>query len=201
MELTGNNTYAGGTTVSAGTLLANNTAGSATGSGFVIVNGTGTLGGTGSINAGSNNININATGTITGATNGTVGALTLTAANLVFNGTDGSNLATYAVDISGSTSDLLALTGVFDLSGAFDQITFNGATDGSTYVLATYTSITGTFDVSMPTMPAGYFLNYGANQLELTPVPEPSTWVAGALVLAALGGSQRRRLRRLVSRG
>jgi autotransporter-associated beta strand protein len=50
LELKAANSYSGGTTVSAGTLLANNSTGSATGSGNVSVNGSGAvLGGTGSI--------------------------------------------------------------------------------------------------------------------------------------------------------
>jgi autotransporter-associated beta strand protein len=48
LELTSNNTYAGGTNVNAGTLLVNNSTGSGTGSGTVMVN-TGTLGGNGTI--------------------------------------------------------------------------------------------------------------------------------------------------------
>ena len=47
--LTGANTYTGGTTVSAGTLLANNANGSATGTGAVQVQGGGTLGGSGTV--------------------------------------------------------------------------------------------------------------------------------------------------------
>jgi autotransporter-associated beta strand protein len=206
MILTGANTYAGNTNVNSGTLLANNTTGSATGSGGVMVNSGGTLGGTGFIVATGNNINIGKSdpggsgGTITGATNGTVGALTLTASNVIFGGNAG-NLGTYAVDIAGATSDRLNITGVLDLSSAFDQITFNGTADGTTtYVLATYTSETGTFNTSLPTMPSGYSLVYGANELDLTPtaVPEPSTWLTGALAVSAILFTQRRRLRRLV---
>jgi autotransporter-associated beta strand protein len=198
MALTGANTYAGGTIVSAGTLLANNTSGSATGSGGVIVNATGILGGIGSINAGANNININDNATITGAKNGTVGALTLTAANVIFGGSAG-NLSTYAVDISGTTSDRLNITGVLNLSSAFDQISFNGTADGlTTYVLATYSSETGTFD-SMPTLPSGYSLVYGATELDLTPtaVPEPATWAIGALLLGSLLLTHRNRMTRI----
>ena len=53
--VSGNNVYIGGTTLTGGTLLINNTLGSGTGSGAVNVNG-GTLGGTGSI-AGSVTVN------------------------------------------------------------------------------------------------------------------------------------------------
>ncbi len=198
LELTGANTYAGGTVVNSGTLLADNSSGSATGSGGVMVNANGTLGGIGSINAGSNNININANGIITGAKNGSVGALTLTAANVIFAGTDASNVATYAVDILSNTSDRLNITGVLDLSSGFDRIAFNGTPDGtSSYVLATYTSATGTFD-SFPTLPTGYQLIYGSTELDLTPIPEPGTWAMGALVSVGLLATYR--ARRNVSR-
>ncbi len=49
LNLTGANTYSGGTTVSGGVLLAGNSAGSATGSGPVVVNSGGTLAGNGII--------------------------------------------------------------------------------------------------------------------------------------------------------
>jgi len=49
LTLSGTNSYSGGTTVSSGILLVNNTNGSATGSGSVTVAGGGTLGGTGII--------------------------------------------------------------------------------------------------------------------------------------------------------
>lgn len=61
--LTGNNTYDGGTVVAAGTLAANNTAGSATGTGAVTVNNLATLAGNGSITpASAANITIDAGG-------------------------------------------------------------------------------------------------------------------------------------------
>ena len=49
LEIQGASTYDGGTIVSAGTLLVNNTSGSGTGTGAVTVNSGGTLGGTGTI--------------------------------------------------------------------------------------------------------------------------------------------------------
>ncbi|MDB6124904.1 MAG: Lysozyme [Pedosphaera sp.] len=60
MRMTAANTYAGGTTVSAGRLLVNNTSGSGTGTGSVTVNG-GVLGGTGTV-AGA--LTVNSGGTI-----------------------------------------------------------------------------------------------------------------------------------------
>jgi autotransporter-associated beta strand protein len=77
---TGSNSYGGGTTISAGTLLANNTTGSATGAGAVTVNGTGKLAGNGFV---TGNITLSGSGTAeqggfigAGASASTVGTLT-----------------------------------------------------------------------------------------------------------------------------
>jgi autotransporter-associated beta strand protein len=61
VTLSGANTYGGGTTVSGGNLKINNTSGSGTGTGNVIVNSTGILSGTGNI---SGNVTINSGGTL-----------------------------------------------------------------------------------------------------------------------------------------
>ena len=72
--LTGSNTYSGLTLVQAGTLLANNTAGSAVGTSTVLVTDAGTLGGTGSIGGATT---IESGGSLTPGTNG-VGSLSFT---------------------------------------------------------------------------------------------------------------------------
>ena len=142
---------------------------------------------------------INAGARITGGQNGGIGTLTLSGAvtSATFVGATGSgNLATYLVDIIGSLSDRLILSGALDLSNAFDQISFNGAANGtSTYVLASYTGVVGTFD-TVTNLPSGYTLSYGATELDLVPVPEPSTWIAGALAGGVVGWSVARKKRK-----
>ncbi len=64
LALSAANTYSGGTTVGAGTLLASNTSGSATGTGTLTVNAGATIGGYGSSSGAS--FNISGTGTATG---------------------------------------------------------------------------------------------------------------------------------------
>jgi autotransporter-associated beta strand protein len=200
-SFSGANTYQGGTNVMSGTLLVNNTTSSGTGTGPVTVNNSGTLGGTGFMGTNVINVTINGGGTITGGTNGAVaptdavGTLTLTAASVIFTGTSGS-LATYIVDLTSLTSDKLTINGSINLSTTFDQILFNGTTGADKYVLITYTGTrTGTFDVVTP--PAGYVVSYdipGEIDLIMTSIPEPATWIGGALALGAIGFTQRKRL-------
>jgi fibronectin-binding autotransporter adhesin len=186
---TGANTYGGGTDIHSGTLLINNTSGSGTGSGAVNVF-AGILGGTGFISSGANNVTVNQGANITGGDNGTIGTLHLTTANLVFNG-QMFDLATYVVDLSNTSSDKLAITGNLDLSGGFDQISFQGTAGAPSYELATFTGTrTGTFD-TVTNLPAGYMLEYNPGQIDLvqsiSAVPEPATWVGGALALLVIG--------------
>ena len=193
------NTYTGTTRVFGGTLLLNGDQSAATGDVTVFITQTpgvfGTLGGTGTIGG---SVTLNG-GTITAADIGSVGILTLNG-NATFVGAflctscdrpdvtltlarpdDEFVLATYVVDLSGALSDKLVIGGTLNLNDANDQITFNGTPDGtSTYVLATYTSVSGTFDFG--SAPSGYQLLYDTNQLLLAPVPEP-----GILTLSVFG--------------
>jgi autotransporter-associated beta strand protein len=192
LKLNRANTYTGGTTVSAGTLLINNASGSGTGTGSVTVNNPGTiLGGSGIINAGANNVALNSgTSIAPGAAANTVGTLTMTAANVIFTGASG-NLATLAIDISGATADSLTITGNLDLSTSFDRLTVAELATATLprYQLVTYTgTLTGIFDIT--TLPSGYSIDYSRpNEIDLVvPVSEASTcFLVGAIALLAIG--------------
>ncbi|HVT26909.1 MAG TPA: autotransporter-associated beta strand repeat-containing protein [Lacipirellulaceae bacterium] len=155
LALTNANTYGGDTTITDGTLLANNTSGSATGTGNVNVN-AGTLGGTGAI---SGLVTVNAGGHITAGSPGSsdesldVGSLT----------TEADSELDFALGAPGSpgvTSELLNVT-------VSDGLTINGGsvvlTDAGGLAAGTYTLIdyAGTLmgdvaNLGTPTGPAGF---------------------------------------------
>ena len=190
VTLTGTNTYTGGTSINGATLFVNGDNSGATGS-VSVVNSGSLLGGTGTIGG---SVTIGGGGTITGGTDTSVGTLTLLG-NLSFNAGESSG-SRYLVNLSGSTSDKLAISGALNLGNSFgDVLNFSGMADGtSTYVLATYASHVGQFD-SVFNLPAGYSLVYLPTELDLVsiPIPEPATWLGGAIAVAALLWTQRRR--------
>lgn len=169
LALTAANTYTGGTAVTAGTLLVNNTTGSGTGSGAVSVTSGGTLGGTGSI---SGVVTVSTGGVIApGASTGTLSV--------------GNNVAlggTYVCEIDGLNKDVLAVTGNLNLTGSTLAVAPVGAgANQSSYLIATYTGIrTGTFAIS-PALPAGYTVDYTTNgqvKLIVGATGSYSTWAA-----------------------
>ena len=196
LALTGNNSYNGGTTVNAGTLLANNTSGSATGSGAVVVNNSGTvLGGTGTI-GGSVTISSGAilrggTGTSASGTLTIVGNVTLTSNSII----------QLALGTPGAHSTLASTGGTwtFQSNQLFDFINLGaeiGTYDNIITGLSGPVTTTGWQIENMDW--EGSFTYDGSGNIDLTleAVPEPGTWFGGVLAVVAFLFTQRKRLLR-----
>jgi len=204
-----------GTFVNAGTLLANNSAGSATGANAVQVNDGGTLGGNGSISG-----DVTLTGAISAA-NLSPGTLDATTGNslagtlAVGNTTFQANSHLISQIGNAGVSDLLAVTGDLDLSNTGDVLDLSilpSTTPSGVYTLATFTgTLTGTFN-TVNGLPANYSLQYldashtpidllsdastivGGGSIVLTTVPEPGS-IFGVAALAGAALLRRRRQR------
>jgi fibronectin-binding autotransporter adhesin len=204
--LSGNNIYTGTTTVSAGTLLVNGDQSAATGA--VTVNNSGTtLGGNGiiggpvTVNSGANLSPGSSTGILT------TGSVTLNSGSnfvlelnnttpgtgydqLVVNGSVTLNTGNIVIAAVGALNPgdkffVLVNDGVDPVVGAFAQgatVSFGGDTFLINYLDDSNGGLAGN-DIS----------------LTLQPIPEPSTWIGAALALAAIGFTQRRKLRRLIA--
>jgi autotransporter-associated beta strand protein len=186
LTLSSANTYSGGTTVSAGTLMASNFGGSATGTGPVAVSPGATLSGFGTV-AGAVSIASAAhlspgDSAVTGA-NLTVGALALQPGSLL----------DYA--FGGRANSLTTITspGGLSLEGGTVNISLLGTFGPGQYPLLDYTgSFSGlASNLLIGSAPAGYaysFVNNAANSsidLVVSAVPEPSS----LLLLLSFGAS------------
>jgi fibronectin-binding autotransporter adhesin len=202
ITLSGANTYTGATTVNGGTLLIN---GSTAAGSAVTVNNSGTLGGTGTV---SGTVDVKSGGTLSPGTSPgtmTTGAVTL------------ENGSTFAVDLTATSgNDVLVapsvtlgtlvtgpnlslnITGSLSIGQQFFIVNNTGANAVSGVFAqgATVTSGQYTFLID-------YLADFGSNSaaggndimLEVTAIPEPSTWIGAALALGAVALAQRRRLR------
>lgn len=161
--LSGNNTYTGATTVESGTLLIDGSHTTST----VTVNSGGTLGGIGTLGT------VDAFfGTIApGSAASPIG--TLNAGN--------TTVSALKIDVAGSSSDRLVVTGSLGIDGAIVSIT--GTPTVSSYTLATATtSLTGTPVLADPI--PGYELLVDGNTLKLNSTGGLSpydTWAGGAV--------------------
>jgi autotransporter-associated beta strand protein len=154
--LTAASTYAGPTIVDGGTLLANNTTGSATGTGSVTVNNAATLGGTGTI-AGS--INVAAGGTLA------PGASIATLATGPVSLQDPTSVLAVELNLGATpVADLLNVTGTVTLNDSSLSLSLSNAPDPSLFsppktflILANDASdpISGLFG-SITGLPSGY---------------------------------------------
>ena len=153
MRLTSASGYSGGTTISAGRLLVNNAAGSATGAGSVTVN-NGTLGGTGAI---TGPVSILASGTI--APGVSIGTLTIN----------------NSLTLSGITAmELNATTGTNDVIRGLTSVTYGGTlslsnlsgaiTTSSAFKLFNASEYHGAFATIIPASP-GPGLAWNTNTL------------------------------------
>ena len=204
LTLTGTNIYTGGTAVNGGTLLANSTAG--TGTGNVTVSNAGTtLGGTGIIGA----VTVNSGASIAPGPGGnTPGTLTVGTLTLASN-------SNFRVNINGpgASSQLSVVAGTTILTGSNLLVHVGGTlTVGQTFTILNQVTgatsgmfVQGTHVVgSNGTVFSVSYTGGDGNDIVLTvvaaPVPEPSTWMGGALAIAGLAFTQRRRLRKLIAR-
>ena len=188
-QITGNaNNYSGGTMVSGGLLLVNNTAGSATGTGALDVLVGGALGGNGVVGPSAGN-GVTIYGLL--APGNSIGTISL-AANVALYGTLGQ-------EISGAAGDLTVITGNLTLGNASQLALSNSNSyiNGNTYTIVTYSgTLTGTFGSITGLDPALYSISYGSGSssaITITFIPAPG---ALALLLPAAGALVAPRRRR-----
>jgi autotransporter-associated beta strand protein len=164
LALNAANTYDGGTIIDQGPLLANNTTGSAVGTGDVSILDAGVLGGTGFVGTAgdASNVSVQLGGRINPGV--TIGQLTVSG-DVTFGA--GSFLD---VDLDGGGFDKLAITGGATLDGTLNVVVPEGfvATPGSTYQVLTSTSgVTGQFAGLTWNGSNSWTAQYGANSVTL----------------------------------
>ena len=206
--LTNSNSYSGGTTVSFGSLIVNNTSGSGTGTGPVTVLGGALLGGNGSIDG---SVTINPSAIISpGQSPGILGI----GGDLSLSGIYHWDLANpkdmtpggmYTGGVYGTDFDLLNVGGVFTSTGGdIDIASAVGAADSFWTSSHDWTiSRAMNFNVGdlttsgfLPSQPGSFSTSASTNELHLlwnpVPVPEPSTVVLALSALVGLGIFRRR---------
>ncbi|HVM60492.1 MAG TPA: pectinesterase family protein [Verrucomicrobiae bacterium] len=171
LTLTGQNTYSGGTIVSNGTLLVDNTKGSGTGTGAVVVVSGGTLGGSGIING-----PVNVSGTL--APGDGVGTLTISDDLTI-------NQGAIVQCALGSNSAQTVVTGNLTLNGTLNVVDAGGFSSG-TYTLFRYSgslSTNGTASIlaigTTPDSSAGYTVDISSRGYVRLVVGSPTAPVAG----------------------
>lgn len=192
LELTGANTYTGGTTIAEGTLRINNSTGSAFGTGAVTIEMGATLAGAGSFTGAlQNNGNLSP---------GNSPAL-VTLSNYAQSPTGVLQLELGGVT-RGSEYDAVNVTGMLNLDGTLQVSFYNDfvAEAGQSFDLLNWGSVAGTFDaVSLPVLDSSLSWNtselYNTGVVSVAAVPEPSS----VLLIAAGAGMALRRRRKYSS--
>ncbi len=165
LQLTADSSYSGTTSIDAGTLLANNTSGSATGAGAVTIASGATLGGAGALGTGG----VTVDGTI--APGNSIGSIDLLG--------DGIINGTYLLEADvGGASDAVNVTGLLTLGGAsiLDLDESSALDPAKVYTIATYGSLSGAFFSVDTQITATHEVDYlTGNAVRLVPIPEPAT--------------------------
>jgi autotransporter-associated beta strand protein len=207
--LTNANTYSGTTTISVGTLLANNSTGSATGTSIVSVTSGGTLGGTGIV-GGNTTINLGGT-LLIGNLAGDVGPQ-----DLQFNGTLNSSgtlafdLWTYTAGGNGTadvlrfgSDSLITLTGTLQVTNS-TATTATSFINGSAWQIIDWANVTTPANrnvnfttLSLPTLSGGLTWNTSALNttgfISVAIVPEPGRAMLLFMAMLWMIGARRRR--------
>jgi autotransporter-associated beta strand protein len=189
-----NNTYNGGTTVGAGTLINNGdiTESAVTVNANAIMAGNSTSGTTGTFGGAVSDGGIIAPGS-SGAATGTAGTLAFLS-GLSFTGAS----AAYDCDLqnAGSASDVLNVTGNLALgTGTTLNLNVIDSTSGSTYTIANYLgTLTGTC-AAVNDLPQGYSIDYGtgSDSAITLVVPEPTSVAFAATIGSVIMLFRRRR--------
>jgi autotransporter-associated beta strand protein len=194
VTLSGANAYTGATTVSGGKLLVNGSL--ASGSAVTVSNSGTILGGTGTI---SGTVGIGSGAAILGGTGTTASGILTVANNLTLNS---GSIIELALGASGAHSTLARTGGAWSFQTA-QQFAFIdlGATTGTySNIITGLASNPGTSSWTILNAGmTGTFTYSGGNiNLTLTAVPEPRTWIGGALAVVAIGCTQRKRFARLL---
>jgi hypothetical protein len=192
--------------INAGTLLVNG-AGSTASDSAVAVNNSGTvLGGTGRIEGA---VTVNSGATLRGGTGDAAsGALTL--ANTV---NTSAGIIQLALGAAGAHSSLASTNGTWSF-GENQQFNFiNLGAEATTYSgiitgLSADPGTTGSWVITNEGWAGTFSYNpgafegsgFGSIDVTFSAVPEPSTWAAGCLTVAALGFSRRKSLAKLLQR-
>jgi autotransporter-associated beta strand protein len=203
LTLSNANSYSGVTTVSAGTLLVNNTSGSGTGTGTVSVTSGATLGGTGTVGGAAS-----ITGIVAPGDSG-IGTLKVTG-NTTWKGVATTSANTnwkFDLAASGNTSDKLVITGDFlrdPTVGTKFYFDFAGSNPSfnTKYTLITWTGTNGFASFLGDFEFGGLSSSYNTNStfsfsldgksLQFTAIPELSNILIGGLLGAGLLRRRRR---------
>jgi autotransporter-associated beta strand protein len=175
LALTAANTYDGGTSIIAGRLYANNTTGSAVGSGDVTVSGTGTLAGTGFVGTAgdASNVAVQTGGRINPGV--AIGQLTVSG-NVTF-----ATGSFFDVDLDGGGFDKLTVNGATSLEGTLNVVVPTGftATPGTTYsILSSTGGVSGQFAAITTNGTNAWTAQYDANGVTLIAGALPSNYAA-----------------------